>query len=44
MTLQLGEGFKEFYGASNGQMPMLVKEGLVPMTVAQLMQQRYLFL
>ncbi len=40
MALQLGEGHTEFYGTNRGQMPLLVKAGLVPMTVAQLMQQR----
>ena len=40
MALELGERFKEFYGTNKGQMPLLVKEGLVPMTVAQLMQRR----
>ncbi len=40
MVLQLGEGHTEFYGTNKGQMPLLVKAGLVPMTVAQLMQRR----
>ncbi len=40
MVLQLGEGYTEFYGTNKGQMPLLVKAGLVPMSVAQLMQRR----
>lgn len=40
MVLQLGEGHTEFYGTNKGQMPLLVKAGLVPMSVAQLMQRR----
>ncbi len=40
MVLQLGKGHTEFYGKNKGQMPLLVKAGLVSMTVAQLMQQR----
>lgn len=40
MVLQLGEEHTEFYGTNKRQMPLLVKAGLVPMTVAQLMQRR----
>ena len=40
MVLQLGEGHTEFYGTNKGQMPLLIKAGLVPMNVAQLMQRR----
>ena len=42
-NLQLNERFvpyKEFYGSNTGQMPLLVKDGRVPMSVNGLMQRR----
>ena len=40
MTVQLGNGYKEFYGRNIEQMPLLIAEGLRPMSVATLMQKR----
>ena len=43
MTLKLnisGKAYKEFYGRNTEQMPKLVADGRVPMSVAQLMQKR----
>ena len=40
MVLDLGNGCKEFYGTNRGQMPLLIAEGLDPMSVATLMEKR----
>lgn len=34
------DGFKEFYGSENKQMPKLIEEGRIPLSVAGLMQKR----
>ena len=43
MALQLNEQdvpYKEFYGRNIGQMPKLIAEGRVPLSVSGLMQRR----
>lgn len=40
MVLRFGEGYTKFFGRSIEQMPLLRQAGLVPMSVAQVMQRR----